>query len=294
MPNLKKGILIQLLNNNTATSAVKVSGRRHGSFLLQVISIVPELSGQDLFPNKGFYLKVSDSSHATFVSLSDEDADLILSNKIRLSQFIRVDHLELSSSSLPILRGVRPVPLGRRPCIIGSPVDIFITPDSPPPPFSSSSSSSSSSSATTTSTKEASSPNSGLPNPPSSEKIKKKLTTAVTRGGDTIDVKEHPKQKLGHLKNSTSPDFAGSSNLPRDYAVVSGSRSPIDRIRSGIRKCWKISDSMASKPVTRVSFIFNFFYTNKSILSISCLYSLDFRYIMEFWYISQRFCPFWF
>uniref|UniRef100_A0A0D3BVP2 DUF936 domain-containing protein n=1 Tax=Brassica oleracea var. oleracea TaxID=109376 RepID=A0A0D3BVP2_BRAOL len=54
----------------------------HMSSLLQVVSIVPALAGGELFPNQGFYLKVSDSSHATYVSLPDEHDDLILSDKL--------------------------------------------------------------------------------------------------------------------------------------------------------------------------------------------------------------------
>uniref|UniRef100_A0A0V0IY04 Putative muscle M-line assembly protein unc-89-like n=1 Tax=Solanum chacoense TaxID=4108 RepID=A0A0V0IY04_SOLCH len=102
---------------------VKVAGE-HRSSLLQVVSIVPALAGGELFPNQGFYLKVSDSSHATYVSLPDEHDDLILSDKIQLGQFIHVERLE-AASPVPILRGVRPVP-GRHPCV-GTPEDIVAT-----------------------------------------------------------------------------------------------------------------------------------------------------------------------
>ncbi|KAL6223114.1 hypothetical protein ACLB2K_006504 [Fragaria x ananassa] len=102
---------------------VKVAGE-HRSSLLQVVSIVPALAGGELFPNQGFYLKVSDSSHATYVSLPDEHDDLILSDKIQLGQFIHVDRLQ-AATPVPILHGVRPVP-GRHPCV-GSPADIVAT-----------------------------------------------------------------------------------------------------------------------------------------------------------------------
>ena len=98
---------------------VKIAGE-HRSSLLQVISIVPALAGGELFTNQGFYLKVSDSSHATYVSLND----LILSDKLQLGQFIHVDRVE-SSSPVPIIRGVRVVP-GRHPCL-GTPEDIVAT-----------------------------------------------------------------------------------------------------------------------------------------------------------------------
>ncbi|XP_024025622.1 uncharacterized protein LOC21399217 [Morus notabilis] len=121
MANLVTGVLLKLLQH--MNTDVKVAGE-HRSSLLQVISIVPALAGSELFPNQGFYLKVSDSSHATYVSLPDEHDDLILSDKIQLGQFIHVERLE-SASPVPILRGVRPVP-GRHPCV-GSPEDIVAT-----------------------------------------------------------------------------------------------------------------------------------------------------------------------
>ncbi|MBA0664322.1 hypothetical protein Goklo_004353 [Gossypium klotzschianum] len=121
MANLVPGVLLKLLQH--MNTDVKVAGE-HRSSLLQVVSIVPALAGGELFPNQGFYLKVSDSSHATYVSLPDEHDDLILSDKIQLGQFIHVDRLE-SASPVPILHGVRPVP-GRHPCV-GSPEDIVAT-----------------------------------------------------------------------------------------------------------------------------------------------------------------------
>ncbi|KAJ7980673.1 DUF936 family protein [Quillaja saponaria] len=121
MATLVPGVLLKLLQH--MNTDVKVAGE-HRSSLLQVVSIVPALAGGELFLNQGFYLKVSDSSHATYVSLPDEHDDLILSDKIQLGQFIHVDRLE-AASPVPILRGVRPVP-GRHPCV-GSPEDIVAT-----------------------------------------------------------------------------------------------------------------------------------------------------------------------
>lgn len=88
------------------------------------MSIVPALAGGELFENKGFYLKVSDSTHATYVSLTDQDVDLILGDKIQLGQFIHVERF-MAASPVPIIHGVRPVP-GRHPCV-GSPEDIVAT-----------------------------------------------------------------------------------------------------------------------------------------------------------------------
>ncbi|WOL03646.1 hypothetical protein Cni_G12366 [Canna indica] len=134
MASLVPGVLIKLLQH--MNTDVKVTGD-HRSALLQVVSIVPALCGSDLFSNQGFYLKVSDSSHATYVSLPDEHNDLISSDKIQLGQFIHVEHLE-AGSPVPILKGVRPIP-GRRSCV-GSPEDLdsasslgFLDGDKPKP-----------------------------------------------------------------------------------------------------------------------------------------------------------------
>ncbi|KAF8402367.1 hypothetical protein HHK36_013322 [Tetracentron sinense] len=121
MATLVPGVLLKLLQH--MNTDVKVAGE-HRSSLLQVVNIVPALAGGELFPNQGFYLKVSDSSHATYVSLPDEQDELILSDKLQLGQFIHVERLE-AASPVPILRGVRPVP-GRHPCA-GSPEDLVAT-----------------------------------------------------------------------------------------------------------------------------------------------------------------------
>lgn len=121
MATLVPGVLLKLLQH--MNTDVKVAGE-HRSSLLQVVSIVPALAGGDLYTNQGFYLKVSDSSHATYVSLPDEHDDLILSDKIQLGQFIHIERLE-AASPVPILRGVKPIP-GRHPCV-GSPEDLVAT-----------------------------------------------------------------------------------------------------------------------------------------------------------------------
>lgn len=121
MANLVPGVLLKLMQH--MNTDVKVTGE-HRSSLLQVVSIVPALAGGELFPNQGFYLKVSDSLHATYVSLPDEHDDLIFSDKIQLGQFVFVDRLE-AASPVPILHGVRPVP-GRHACV-GTPEDIVAT-----------------------------------------------------------------------------------------------------------------------------------------------------------------------
>ncbi|KAI3924313.1 hypothetical protein MKW98_032514 [Papaver atlanticum] len=130
MASLTPGVLSKLLEN-ASNKDVKVTGE-HRSALLQVIGIVPSLTGGDDDDNgdpwesRGFFLKVSDSLHSTYVSISDEDTDLIFSDKIQLGQFIHVSRLD-SAQPVPILRNVKPVPK-RRPCI-GNPKDLVVSND---------------------------------------------------------------------------------------------------------------------------------------------------------------------
>ncbi|MCO5553463.1 hypothetical protein L7F22_006984 [Adiantum nelumboides] len=126
MATLNPGILKKLIQH--MNSDVKVAGE-HRSVMLQVIGIVPALAGGDeLWPNKGFYIKLSDSLHATYVSLCEQDNELILSNKLQLGQFVYVEKLESvpgskgNKAALPRVVGVRPLQ-GRHACI-GNPEDI--------------------------------------------------------------------------------------------------------------------------------------------------------------------------
>ncbi|TYI05046.1 hypothetical protein ES332_A10G060200v1 [Gossypium tomentosum] len=119
MASLTPGVLLKLLQS--MNSNVKVLGE-YRSVLVQVISIVPALTGSELWPNQGFFIKVSDSSHSTYVSLSQEDNELILNNKLQLGQFFYVERVE-PGTPVPILVGVRPVP-GRNP-FIGNPKDLM-------------------------------------------------------------------------------------------------------------------------------------------------------------------------
>ncbi|KAK2970030.1 hypothetical protein RJ640_008370 [Escallonia rubra] len=119
MASLTPGILLKLLQ--TINSDVKVRGE-YRSILLQVISIVPALNGSELWPNHGFFIKVSDSSHSTYVSLSKEDNELILNNKLQLGQFFYVEKME-AGTPVPILVGVRP--LTGRHQFVGNPKDLM-------------------------------------------------------------------------------------------------------------------------------------------------------------------------
>lgn len=122
MSSLTPGILLKLLEH--IGSDAKVAGA-HRSAFLQVVGIVPAIAESDhLWPRHGFYLKVSDSSHCTYMSLAEEHDDLILSNKLQLGQLIQVDKLE-PGSPVPILANVCPVS-GKHP-FVGTPQEISLS-----------------------------------------------------------------------------------------------------------------------------------------------------------------------
>ncbi|KAH7443265.1 hypothetical protein KP509_02G027600 [Ceratopteris richardii] len=124
MALLTPGILSKLLDN--IGSDAKVAGSHRAAFL-QVVGIVPALSGSDhLFPCHGFYIKVSDSLHSTYMSLEEQTAELILSNKLQVGQLIQVKRVD-AGSPVPILRGVQTVP--GKGSIIGQPQEMSL-PDS--------------------------------------------------------------------------------------------------------------------------------------------------------------------
>ncbi|KAK6147354.1 hypothetical protein DH2020_018266 [Rehmannia glutinosa] len=94
MATLTPGILLKLLQSMNSTT--KVTGD-HRSPLLQL----------------------SDSVNSTYVSLSDRDTDLILTNRLQLGQFVHLDRLLFDSPPVPTAVNLRPV-AGRHP-FIGSP-----------------------------------------------------------------------------------------------------------------------------------------------------------------------------
>ncbi|KAL6221113.1 hypothetical protein ACLB2K_008865 [Fragaria x ananassa] len=100
------GILLRLLQS--MNSATKVTGD-HRSALLQVIGIVPALTASDdLWPNHGFFVQLSDSLNSTYVSLSEKDTDLILANRLQLGQFAYVDRFDFDAP-VPRVAGIRPI-----------------------------------------------------------------------------------------------------------------------------------------------------------------------------------------
>ncbi|KAL3532414.1 hypothetical protein ACH5RR_005935 [Cinchona calisaya] len=117
MATLTPGILLKLLQSMNSTT--RVTGD-HRSPLLQVIGIVPALSTSDsLWPHHGFYVQLSDSQNSTYISLSEKDTDLILTNRLQLGQFVHVDRFVFDSPPVP--RGVNLRPIAGRHAFIGSP-----------------------------------------------------------------------------------------------------------------------------------------------------------------------------
>ncbi|EOA16144.1 hypothetical protein CARUB_v10004279mg [Capsella rubella] len=115
MASLAPGILLKLLQ--CMNSGTRPTGD-HRSATLQVTGIVPALAGSDLWPNQGFYVQISDSLNSTYVSLSERDTDLILSNRLQLGQFIYIERLEFATP-VPRAAGIRPV-AGRH-AFVGTP-----------------------------------------------------------------------------------------------------------------------------------------------------------------------------
>jgi len=119
MTTLSTGVLQKLLDGMKSGAARPVGEYR--TAVLQVTDIVPaDMDEKDLFPRHGqFYLKVSDSSHSIYATLPPAQADLVLSNKLHLGQFVHVDRLD-PGSPVPVIVGARPLP-GRHPLVVGTP-----------------------------------------------------------------------------------------------------------------------------------------------------------------------------
>ncbi|KAG6492674.1 uncharacterized protein LOC122001450 [Zingiber officinale] len=120
MASLTPGVLLKLLQSMNTDA--RIAGE-HRSALLQVTGIVPALSAStadDLWPSHGFYLQLSDSANSTYVTLSDVEADAILSSRPQIGQLVHVDRLQFAHP-VPRAVGLRPVPGARVHLIVGSP-----------------------------------------------------------------------------------------------------------------------------------------------------------------------------
>ena len=121
MASLTPGVLSKLLETSGDKDARVTGEHRHA--LLQVIEIVPRFSHDDPWQSKGYFLKLSDSLHSAYVSVPENDAELICSDKVQLGQFVYVTRLDSATPSpVPLVHGLKPVPK-RRPCV-GNPTDL--------------------------------------------------------------------------------------------------------------------------------------------------------------------------
>ncbi|RDX60613.1 hypothetical protein CR513_61229, partial [Mucuna pruriens] len=118
MASLTPGVLSKLLEN----AGTKVTAP-HRQALLQITEIVPRLSSSSPLQSRGYFLKLSDSLHSAYVSVTDADAELICADKLQLGQFVYVTRLDSASASpVPLVRGLKPLPK-RRPCV-GNPTEL--------------------------------------------------------------------------------------------------------------------------------------------------------------------------
>ncbi|CAL9083882.1 unnamed protein product [Musa textilis] len=116
MESLNPGVLLRLIQDIDRSGNSPRRPLRHAPpAVLQVTGIVPAVAGSDLSPDRGFYVKVSDSSHCAYVSLPADLNDLILADRLQLGQLIHVRRLE-PASPVPVLREFRLLE-GRHPCL---------------------------------------------------------------------------------------------------------------------------------------------------------------------------------
>ncbi|XP_010466115.1 PREDICTED: uncharacterized protein LOC104746357 [Camelina sativa] len=120
MAELRSGVLFKLLEEMGVGKVRRDVD--HRPVLLQIRSIIPVLAAGGLWPNKGFFLRISDSTHSMYVSLPREENDLVLYDKLQIGQLIFVEKLEFAYP-VPMIKGIRPTP-GRRVCI-GDPIDLI-------------------------------------------------------------------------------------------------------------------------------------------------------------------------
>lgn len=120
MAELRSGVLFKLLEEMGVGKVRRDVD--HRPVLLQIRSIIPVLAAGGLWPNKGFFLRITDSTHSMYVSLPREENDLVLYDKLQIGQLIFIEKLEFAYP-VPMIKGIRPTP-GRRACT-GDPIDLI-------------------------------------------------------------------------------------------------------------------------------------------------------------------------
>lgn len=122
MGSLSAGVLLKLVEEMDGDRNTSDETRSRKPMLLQIRSIIPILKDGNLWPNRGFYLRVADLTHAIHASLPIDQRDMILNDKLQLGQYIYVERLE-RACPVPVLIGMTPIP-GRHFCV-GKPKDLL-------------------------------------------------------------------------------------------------------------------------------------------------------------------------
>ncbi|KAF0916538.1 hypothetical protein E2562_007615 [Oryza meyeriana var. granulata] len=128
MATVTQGVLLKLLQAMHTDD--RVTGD-HRSPVLQVTAVVPALTAStadSLWPPNGFLLQLSDGLHSTYVQLSADDADALVSARPQLvGHLVHLDRLRFARP-VPRAVGIRPVPSSRSVSFVGSPEPLVARP----------------------------------------------------------------------------------------------------------------------------------------------------------------------
>ncbi|KAF0918577.1 hypothetical protein E2562_025169 [Oryza meyeriana var. granulata] len=128
MATVTPGVLLKLLQAMHTDD--RVAGD-HRSPVLQVTAVVPALTAStadSLWPSNGFLLQLSDGLHSTYVQLSPDDADALVSARPQLvGQLVHLDRLRFARP-VPRAVGIRPVPSSGSVSFVGSPEPLVARP----------------------------------------------------------------------------------------------------------------------------------------------------------------------
>ncbi|KAL5203921.1 hypothetical protein ABZP36_008792 [Zizania latifolia] len=128
MATVTPGMLLKLLQAMHTDD--RVAGD-HRSPVLQVTAVVPALTASttdSLWPSNGFLLQLSDGVHSTYVQISSDDADALLSARPQVvGHLVHLDRLRFARP-VPRAVGIRPVPSSRAVAFVGSPEPLVARP----------------------------------------------------------------------------------------------------------------------------------------------------------------------
>ncbi|KAG8089228.1 hypothetical protein GUJ93_ZPchr0011g28287 [Zizania palustris] len=128
MATVTPGMLLKLLQAMHTDD--RVAGD-HRSPVLQVTAVVPALTASttdSLWPSNGFLLQLSDGVHSTYVQISSDDADALLSARPQVvGHLVHLDRLRFARP-VPRAVGIRPVPSSRAVAFVGNPEPLVARP----------------------------------------------------------------------------------------------------------------------------------------------------------------------